>query len=295
MNGPSPDCKSAAAALKSHWPEYAMEVLELALLMVSASLFGVLLYHPASPAAPVESPLLQRALMGLAMGLTVLALIESPMGRRSGAHMNPSVTLTFWRLGKLETWDAVFYVTAQFIGAALGMAAMSALLGGYLGHSTVRFLATTPGAPGLAAAWIGEFIIALVMMLTVLTLSNRKHTARFTALAVAILVAAFIFLEAPVSGTSMNPARTLASSLLAQLWTGLWIYFTAPPLAMLVAAEIYLRVPHGRRIFCAKLNHFNNMRCIFRCRFHDMLEEGVTASSTPTAEAPRPAVEATSP
>ena len=101
-------------ALRQHWPEYLMEAAGLGLFMVSASLFAVLLFHPASPAAPLLGGLLpRRALMGLAMAV---ALIYSPWGTRSGAHFNPAVTLTFFRLGKVAGWDAFFHVVAQVVG-----------------------------------------------------------------------------------------------------------------------------------------------------------------------------------
>jgi len=70
-------------------------------------------------------------------------------------------------------------------------------------------------------------------------------------------------LEAPFSGMSMNPARTMGSAFSAELWTGIWIYFTAPPLGMLTAAEIYLWRKGGSAVQCCKLHHSNDKRCIF--------------------------------
>ncbi len=67
----------------------------------------------------------------------------------------------------------------------------------------------------------------------------------------------------------MNPERTFASALPAQLWTALWIYFAAPPLGMLLAAEGYLRLQAAPRVFCAKLNHHNDKRCIFHCGYKE--------------------------
>src|SRR5713226_2474312 len=109
-------------ALQNHWPEYVMEASELAIFMISASLFTILLYHPASPAVgAIPAEFIRRILMGLAMGLTAIALVYSPWGKQSGAHMNPATTLTFFRLGKIEPWDAILYVLAQFVGGTAGV------------------------------------------------------------------------------------------------------------------------------------------------------------------------------
>jgi aquaporin Z len=114
---------TALAAARQHWPEYMMEAIGLALFMLSACVFVTLLEHPNSPVRQtVTNPFLRRIPVGLAMGLTAVGLIYSPWGPRSGAHLNPSVTLTFWRLGKVTPWDAFFYVTAQFVGAIVGSA-----------------------------------------------------------------------------------------------------------------------------------------------------------------------------
>jgi len=77
----------------------------------------------------------------------------------------------------------------------------------------------------------------------------------------------YISIEAPVSGMSMNPARTAGSAFSAWNWTAIWIYFTAPPLGMLTAAELYIRSHGAQRVLCAKLHHENQERCIFRCNY----------------------------
>ncbi len=117
-------------ALLSHWPEYVMEAAGLALFMISAGLFGTLMGDPESPVhQAVASPLLRRALMGLAMGLTAVGIIYSPWGKQSGAHVNPATTFTFWRLGKVAPQDACLYVVAQFLGGLFGVYLVGALLG----------------------------------------------------------------------------------------------------------------------------------------------------------------------
>jgi len=100
-------------------------------------------------------------------------------------------------------------------------------------------------------------------MTVVLTVSNTGRLAPFTGLFAGALVATYISLEAPLSGMSMNPARTFASAVPAQIFTALWVYFTAPLLGMLLAAEVYLRRKGPRKLSCAKLHHQNDKRCIF--------------------------------
>jgi aquaporin Z len=127
-------------------------------------------------------------------------------------------------------------------------------------------VATSPGPAGQAAAFGGELVISSLLMTTVLLVSATRHLARFTGAAAATLVALFIVVEAPLSGMSMNPARTLGSALFAHS-PALWIYFTAPPLGMLVGAEVFLRVTRHAIVRCAKLHHTSGVRCIFHCGY----------------------------
>jgi aquaporin Z len=249
-------------ALKRHWPEYLMEAAGLGIFMVSASVFTILLFHPASPVVKdLPDEFYRRALTGIAMGLTAIAIIHSPWGKQSGAHLNPAVTLTFFRLGKVAPWDAVFYVTAQFLGGILGVALVAAMARGFLAHPAVNYVATLPGPHGAGRAFLGEVVISFILMTVVLLASNRTRFARFTGIFAGACVALFITFEAPLSGMSMNPARTFGSAVLPGLWNSLWIYFTAPPLGMLLAASLHLRAKGA--VACAKLHHQNQLRCIF--------------------------------
>jgi aquaporin Z len=203
--------------------------------------------------------------MGLAMGSTAVTIIYSPLGQRSGAHMNPAVTVTYFRLGKVAPADFLGYVVAQFAGGIAGIAVAAALLGRIVSHPSVNYVTTMPGASGDAAAFAAEMAMTFVLMLTVLTVSNTPGLARFTGLCAGVLVWAYITLEQPLSGMSMNPARTFGSALLAGRFAGLWIYFTAPPLGMLLAAEVFTRRFGVQRIVCAKLQHPAAGACIFGC------------------------------
>lgn len=251
-----------------HWPEYLIEAACLGLFMLSAAGFATVLQHPASPvSAWLPHPLAQRFPMGLAMGLSAVALIYSPLGRRSGAHMNPAVTLAFLRLGKIAPRDAAGYVTAQFAGGVAGIVLATALLRGLPADPSVNYVATLPGEPGVAAAFAAEVGISFLMMMVILALSNDPALAQYTGLAAGALVALYIILEAPLSGMSMNPARTLGSNLLADAAASLWIYFTAPTLGMLLGAEVFVRLQGHPRVRCAKLHHARGVPCIFRCGY----------------------------
>jgi aquaporin Z len=241
-----------------------MEAWGLGMFMVSACIFGALYEFPASPIRQaISSTLVRRALMGVSMGLTAISIIYSPWGKQSGAHINPSVTFTFLRLGKIKKWDAIGYSIAQFAGAGLGVAFVALFLGRELADPAVRYVVTLPGESGLLIAIAAEFVIAFGMMSLVLYFSNHHTLDRYTGIFAGLLVALYITFEAPFSGMSMNGARSFGSALAAEAWQGFWIYVTAPPLGMLAAAELYLWRKGSAAVKCCKLHHHNDKRCIF--------------------------------
>jgi len=257
---------SLRAALRGHWPEYLIEAGGLGFYMLSALSSTALLQHPASPVrAALPDPLLRRLGIGLALGATAMALVYSPFGQRSGAHFNPAMTFTYFRLGKVASPDALFYACSQFGGAIAGVMLGGLLLGSRVADPRVAWAVTRPGAAGPIAAFAAEVAVSCGLMLVVLFSSNSWRTNRFTGLFCGLLIATYYTFEAPISGMSMNPARTLASDAGAGSFESLWIYLIAPPFGMMLAAEIYVRLRGGARVRCAKLHHQNAQRCIFRC------------------------------
>jgi aquaporin Z len=270
------------SALRQHWPEYLIEAWALGMFMVSAALFTALLEYPGSPVHQfIPNGEVRRALIGLAMGLTAIALIYSPWGQRSGAHMNPATTLTFLRLGKVMPWDAVFYIASQFIGGVCGVLLSKLLLGSIIAHPSVSYVTTVPGSTGVGIAFIAEAAIACGMMLMVLFVTNAPSIARYAGLFAGTLVFLYITFEAPLSGMSLNPARTVASALPSGIWNGGWIYFTAPVLGMLLAAQLYRSVSNSSPRACPKLHHGTTQRCIF-CGHPGQAQ---TSTSPPASEA----------
>ena len=202
--------------------------------------------------------------MGLAMGTTIIAIVLTPWGKQSGAHFNPAVTIAFYRLGKAALWDAVFYCAGQLLGAVAGVAFASLVLQGAPAHKAVRYAATVPGIYGDTIAFVAELAMSFLLMGAILYASDHQLLAAYTHYFAAILAAVYIAFESPLSGMSTNPARTFGPALYGNYWRALWIYFTAPPLGMLAAAEVFLLAGEGTGPHCAKLHHQNDKRCIFR-------------------------------
>jgi aquaporin Z len=256
-------------SFRKHLPEYLMEAAELGLFLVVAGLFASLFESPQSPIhQAIPNGDVRRLLMGVVMGLTAIALIYSPWGKQSGAHMNPAVTLTFYRLGKVKGQDALFYMLFQCLGGLAGVYLVALFLGAIFTQPPIRYIVTVPGSAGWVAALVGEWVIAFVMMSMVLLTSNNPKLNRFTGSFAGCLVMFYVFLEAPLSGFGMNPARSFASALPAQTWTAFWIYLLVPPLGMFCAALTYQSRFGLRSVKCAKLHHENNKRCIFNCNYH---------------------------
>jgi aquaporin Z len=252
--------RSLLHGLREHYPEYLIEALCLGCFMVSANLFAALFGYPNSPAY-IGSEVLRRLCGGIAMGLTAICIIYSRWGQRSGAQMNPALTLTFLTLGKIKSADALFYVAAQFLGGLAGVFTSGLFLGRLISHPSVNHVVTVPGPSGPFIAFFAELLISCGMMLMVLSVSNSRRFSRFTGLFAGALVALYIAIESPLSGMSMNPARTTASALPSGIWTSVWIYFTAPIAGMLLAAQLYSRFK--RALACPKYFHGTRQRCIF--------------------------------
>jgi aquaporin Z len=264
---PGPRQQAIWRTWRDHLPEYACEAVGLGSFMVSACVFAMVLEHPSSPVrGALPSSFARRALMGLAMGATLVANIHAPWGRRSGAHLNPAATLAFWRLGHVPLPDVAGYAAAQFAGAAAGVAAVAAIAGAALADPHVDFVVTRPGPGGAGVAFAAEFALAFVLLSVVLRfMGSARHAAR-TPWVAGGLVATYITFEAPLSGMSLNPARTFGSAVVAHDWRAYAVYVFAPLLAMLAAAEVRRlecasRAPADAG--CAKLLHLEEDDCVF--------------------------------
>jgi aquaporin Z len=268
-------CPSASLldAIQTHWREYLMEAAEMATLMLCICAAGSLLYGRTSAVANLGLSWLARsAIMGAIVAGGTFIIIHSPFGRRSGAHFNPALTVAYYSLGCIHHWDAFSYVMAHFFGGIAGVFFARQLLGSNLSDFPVRYVVTLPGRNGTMIALLAEFITSFALMEVVLLATNHRKLARYTPLFVAIVTVFYYMMAMSLSGYSVNPARSFSSALFARIWQGIWIYFIAPGIGMLVAAALYKKVAGADRIYCAKVFHDFQSDCPFNCRIAELYD-----------------------
>jgi aquaporin Z len=218
----------------------------------------MLLEHPASPArqALPDSELLRWGLLGVSLGLVLVIIVYNPWGKQSGAHINPAVTLGFWQLGKIRLADAIWYVVAQLAGAIGAALLLKLLLGELYAHPAVEYTVTKPLSPNLAGqliAFAAELVITFFLMLLALVALHSARLKEWTGWLLGGLLAVYVLIETPLSGMSLNPARTLGTAVAANSYVGLWLYWLAPCLATWLAAVAFQRFHHGQALNCAIL------------------------------------------
>ena len=240
--------------------EYAAEFVGTALLLLvglSAVCADFATRSPVVSSIPDSN--LRRLITGVIFAGTATAIVYSPLGRRSGGHINPAVTLAFLRLGKITPKSAAIYIAVQIAGALTGAAIVLAIWRGWATNVSVG--ATVPKDGGAWAAAAAEIAVTFLLVSLILNFVDRPRLMRFTAAAAGALVAFFVFVEAPVSGTSLNPARTLGPAVVGRTFTDLWIYFLGPPVGALLAVLVYRHRRSG--VACGKLFHTNAVECRF--------------------------------
>ena len=229
--------------LRKNFILYCYEALGLGIFMFFAGLADVVINHPGLPIQQhFHLAIIRRFFIGLCMGLTALYILNSPFGKKSGAHINPSVTIVQYRLGNITSMNAIFYVLFQFIGGSLGMYLIYLLFPHLIPHPAINFIVTQPSDAGVVLAFAFEFIISFLLITTVLYSNTNKQLSRYTAYFVAILITLFITFEAPYSGMSMNPARTFASAIVSGEWKSFWLYCIAPPAGMIIGELFVLKI-----------------------------------------------------
>jgi aquaporin Z len=235
------DMSAMKQSFNHNWKLYIAEAVGLAIFMISACFFSALLESKTSALHnAIADTFIRSIIMGVLMGLTALLIFYMPFTSVSGSHINPAVTITFHRLGKISQPDLLFYILFQFIGATAAVYLMAFFTGDTLTMKPVNYAATVPGKYGITVAFLTEFFTAFIMMSMVLFTSAHPRLKKYTRLIAGFLVCMYVIIAGPLSGFGMNPARTFASALPSNTWTAFWIYMTVPVSGMLSAAELFV-------------------------------------------------------
>ena len=248
-----------------HWPEYGAELLGTGFLIfvgLSAVVFdfgkGLL------PSSLIPDASMRRLITGLIFAGSGSLVAISPLGKLSGAHINPSVSLAFWVQGKMKHIDLIGYIVAQFLGAIIGEVLLVLVWRNYA-HSVANGM-TLPGVGyPLWLVFVAEMSLTCLLVLLIFLFVSSHRLMRWTPLMNWFLVATMVWLESPISGTSLNPARSMGPALITWLWTSQWLYCVAPPLGGLLAVGLFRLVTIGERdVLTGKLFHTSRYRSIFK-------------------------------
>ena len=237
----------------SHWQLFVSELVGTALLVMVGLSLVIFIFGEGSPVKGVlPSEGWRRLITGFLFGTTGALIAISPVGVRSGAHINPVVTLAFRLMGKLDLETTLVYVTAQLSGGLLG--ALPLLSWRAMGRS-VAFGATLPGEGyAIETVLLGEAIATFVMVALLCVFLAFRGIRPFTPGMFPFLYAAMVYLESPISGTSTNPARSLGPAVVSGRWEGWWIYWVGPLIGSIAACLVCSAL--AKRITVAKLYYF---------------------------------------
>ena len=225
------------STIKSDWKLFVAEAIGTGLLLFFGLSIVILNFGEGSAVADlIPSRPVRSIITGFLFGTVGCLVTLSPVGKYSGAHINPAVSLAFWLRGKMKTSTMIGYVIAQVIGGVLGT--LPLLLWGKQGES-IQYGITLPGEAGLKSAFIGEIIATACLIIYLYIFIGRKHLRNYTPYGIPFLYAILSPLESPLSGCSTNPARSFAPALVAENFSDHWLYWVAPIIGMIIVTLFF--------------------------------------------------------
>ena len=243
-----------ARYLKYRTKFFISEFTGTALLLLGGLSIVIFMFGSGSPMAQLIPVIkIRQVITGFLFGSIGASIALSPIGKLSGAHINPAVTMVFWLFRKIEGRLAITYILAQLTGAIIGC--LPLLLWGQMGRS-IEFGVTVPGEGySMQTALLGEIITTFTMVSLLVIFIGFRSIRQFTPYMFPFLYAIMVPLEAVISGTSTNPARSLGPAVISGEWTGWWIYLIGPMAGALLASFACSLL--AKRITIAKLYYFD--------------------------------------
>lgn len=248
-----------------HWSEYGAELLGTAFnLLVGFSIITFDFGKGLPMERLVPDPGIRLLINGLIFAGSGSLFAISPLGKLSGAHLNPCLSLAFWVQGKMHKQDLIGYVVGQFLGAIIGTFLVTVVWGSYA--ASVNNGLTLPGK-GYAIwyVFLAEVFMTCLLILSIFVFLSSHRLMRWTPVMTWLLVATMVWLGAPVSGTSLNTARSIGPALVSMIWQYQWLYCIAPPLGALLAVVVFRIISVGElELLTCKIFHSPHYRCIFK-------------------------------
>jgi aquaporin Z len=243
-----------ARYLKYRSKFFVSEFIGTALLLLAGLSIVIFMFGSGSPMAQLIPVIkIRQVITGFLFGSIGASIALSPIGKLSGAHINPAVTMVFWLFRKIEGRLAITYILAQLTGAIIGC--LPLLLWGQMGRS-IEFGVTVPGEGySLQTVILGEVITTFIMVSLLVIFIGFRQIRQFTPFMFPFLYAIMVPLEAVISGTSTNPARSLGPAVISGEWTRWWIYLIGPMAGALLASLACSLL--AKRITIAKLYYFD--------------------------------------
>jgi aquaporin Z len=237
------------------WRLLLSELVGTALLVLIGLSLVIVMFGTGSPMLRIlPNEGLRRLITGFLFGTTGALIAISPVGKESGAHINPAVTMTFWLFGKIDSRIAASYVLAQVAGALLG--SLPLLAWGSMGQS-VAYGATLPGQGyAIEMVFLGEVVTTFIMVSLLVVFIGFRQLRQFTPALFPFLYAMMVYVEAPISGTSTNPVRSLGPAIVSGQWDGWWIFWIGPLIGAFLASCTCSFL--AKRITVAKLYYFDS-------------------------------------
>jgi glycerol uptake facilitator-like aquaporin len=193
-------------------------------------------------------------LVGVAVALLLAALILSPLGRASGGHMNPAISLTMWRFGVFPGAGVVPYTVAQLLGSVVGVLAARVVWGEVIAERPVVYAALQPGPLWtIAELFAAETVSTAVIVLIVGICLADDRVARFVPWVVGVLIGTAIAVLGTSTGGSVNPARQFGPAVMSGETHFLWVYLLAPMVGAVIGAWLRQTIQHRRAVLSHRL------------------------------------------